>query len=155
MSKILFSVVLVFGVGIGFRGYAQTKSSGYEKSLADSLGADDYGMKMYTLVMLKTGPVELTDKAKRDSLFRGHLQNIGRLEKEGKLVVAGPLGSNDSHYEGIFIFTVKTKAEAQALLATDPAVGAGLLAADVYEWYGSAALPMYLPYHDKVQKKKF
>ncbi|WP_260392461.1 hypothetical protein [Empedobacter falsenii] len=36
--------------------------------------------------------------------FRGHLDNINRLVKEEKLVVAGPMGKNEKNYCGIFIF---------------------------------------------------
>lgn len=153
MCKTVFTIA--FMLCALFRVQAQSSATTYDKALADSLGADDYGMKMYTLVLLRTGPTQLQDKTQRDSLFRGHLQNIGRLAREGRLIVAGPLQKNDNHYEGIFIFNVKTKQEARSLLASDPAIAAGLLAVDIYGWYGSAALPLYLPYHDKVQKKKF
>lgn len=138
----------------GFCAGAQNLNPKYDKSLADSLGGDDYGMKKYTLVMLKTGSATVSDKSVSDSLFRGHMQNIGRLASEGKLVVAGPLQKNDKAYRGIFILNVKTTEEAKALLDSDPAVKAGLLDFELYGWYGSSALPMYLNYHDKVEKKK-
>ncbi|RYY83443.1 MAG: hypothetical protein EOO15_21400 [Chitinophagaceae bacterium] len=125
----------------------------YDKALADSLGADEYGMKMYVLVLLKTGAATGISKAQSDSLFAGHMANIGRLAAEGKLVVAGPLRKNERSLRGIFVFNVRSIADAQALLRSDPAVAAGLLDAELYEWYGSAALPTYLPNHDRVQKK--
>lgn len=133
---------------------ATAQNSTYNKILADSLGSDEYGMKMYTLVILKTGPNITTDKTLVDSLFGGHMKNIQRLASEGLLIVAGPLQKNDKSYRGIFILNVKTSGEAKALLETDPAVKSGLLEAEIYGWYGSAALPMYLPYHEKVQKTK-
>ncbi len=126
----------------------------YNKTLADSLGADNYGMKSYVLVLLKTGTNKLENKAKVDSLFRGHMENIGRLAKEGKLVVAGPLKKNEKSYRGIFILNVKTVEEAQVLLQTDPAVKEQLLEAECLGWYGSAALPMYLPFHEQVEKNR-
>src|SRR3569833_2380772 len=129
MYKTSLTMLLMFAMLLRLQ--AQSPAAVYDKALADSLGADEYGMKMYTLVMLKTGPTEMKDAAKRDSLFRGHLGKIMRLAKIGKLVVAGPLEANDNHYEGIFVFNVKTKQEAQSLLASDPAVGAGLLVADI------------------------
>jgi uncharacterized protein YciI len=82
------------------------------------------------------------------------MDNIKRLVDEGKLVVAGPLGKNDNTYRGIFILDVATIEEAQSLLQTDPAVKEGLLDAELYKWYGSAALPEYLPASDKVWKSK-
>lgn len=134
---------------------SQSTNSSYNKALADSLGADDYGMKSYVLVILKTGPVKVEDKAKSDSLFRGHLQNIGRLADIGKLVVAGPLKKNEKEYRGIFILNVTTPEEAQAILETDPAIKAKVFDCELFPWYGSAALPMYLRYTDAVSKKKF
>ena len=116
----------------------------YDATLAEMLGADAYGMKSYVLVILKTGSTVTTDDAFVASCFRGHLDNINRLEKEGKLVVAGPLATNEQQYRGIFIFDVATIEEACALLESDPAVEEGLLTADLFVWYGSAALPLYL-----------
>lgn len=133
--------------------HAQQDNPKYDKHLADSLGSDEYGMKRYVLVILKTGPATISEKPVVDSLFRGHMANIGRLAQEGKLVVAGPLQKNDKTYRGIFILNVKTLDEAKALLQTDPAIKANLLDSELYSWYGSAALPMYLKYHEKVGKK--
>jgi uncharacterized protein YciI len=126
----------------------------FNQALADSLGADEYGMKMYVLVILKTGSNKIENKAKVDSLFRGHMANIGRLANLGKLVVAGPLKKNEKTYRGIFILNAKTLDEAKALLDTDPAVKEKLLEAEMYEWYGSAALPVYLKTHSVIQKKE-
>ncbi len=133
---------------------AQHEGAGYDAELALKLGADDYGMKSYMLVILKTGQVQVEDRAVRDSLFAGHLQNIGRLADEGKLALAGPLGSNSNNYRGIFILDVKTREEAEELLQTDPVIKEGVLDADIYPWYGSAALPEYLKVHRKIEKAR-
>ncbi|HEX2532805.1 MAG TPA: YciI family protein [Chitinophagaceae bacterium] len=135
-------------------GRAQSDNPNYDKALAERLGGDDYGMKAYVLVLLKTGPRQIDKKEVTDSLFRGHMANIGRLAAEGKLVVAGPLKKNEKAYRGIFILNVKTLEEAQALLAADPAVKEELLAAELYQWYGSAALSEYLKAHERIEKKK-
>lgn len=71
--------------------YSQSDNPAYDKALADSLGGDDYGMKSYVLVILKTGSNSTDNKQLIDSLFRGHMDNIGRLADAGKLIVAGPL----------------------------------------------------------------
>lgn len=149
MKKLLALLILC---AAGFAANAQSSNPTYNKTLADSLGADDYGMKSYVLVILKTGHAKITDQAKVSELFRGHMDNIGRMAEAGKLVVAGPLGKNDKTYRGIFILDVKTLDEAKALLQTDPAVKAKLLDTELYEWYGSAALPVYLPVHGQVEK---
>ena len=132
---------------------AQSENPKYDSVLAKSLGGDDYGMKMYALVILKTGTASF-DKKKTDSLFTGHMANINRLADAGKLVVAGPLRKNDKTYRGIFILDAKTIEEANQLLETDPAVKEKLLDAEVFQWFGSAALPTYLPNHEKIERKK-
>ena len=152
MNKLLI-ILLLFVTGINL--HAQTGNPKYNQVLADSLGADDYGMKSYIFVMLKTGKAGSQDKAAVDSLFAGHMRNIGRLVKEGKLIVAGPMQKNTAGYRGIFILNVKTPDEAKLLFDTDPAIKAGLLDPELFQWYGSAALPMYLRYHDHVKKKDF
>ncbi len=138
----------------GVQAQAQTDNPKYDKALAESLGGDDYGMKPYVLVILKTGSNTTADKETTNRLFRGHMDNIGRLVSEGKLIVAGPLQKNDQNYRGIFILNVKTTEEARLLLETDPAVKEKLLEAEVYGWYGSAALPEYLKAHEKIERKK-
>ena len=75
--------------------------------------------------------------------------------EEGKLIVAGPLGKNDQQYRGIFIFTgLESMEEAEEILQTDLAIQNGLLDYEVFTWYGSAALPEYLPISDKIWKSK-
>jgi uncharacterized protein YciI len=123
----------------------------YEKALADSLGGDEYGMKSYFFVILKTGANKTTDKKLISESFRGHMDNINRLIKERKLIVAGPLEKNENSYRGIFILDkIKTIEEAKELLQTDPAIKNGLLAYEIFTWYGSAALPEYLPFSEKI-----
>lgn len=132
---------------------AQTESSKYNKALADSLGADEYGMKMYVMVILKSGSNKTQDTAVRNKLFVGHMANINRMAAAGKLVVAGPFEKNAKGYRGIFILNVPTIAEATTLLETDPAVHAKIFEPELYEWYGSAALPIYMKYNEVVKKK--
>ncbi len=134
--------------------WAQIENPKYDKALADSLGADAYGMKSYVLVILKSGSATIEEKGKMAAIFRGHLDNINRLAKAGKLVVAGPLGKNDKAYRGIYVFDVKTTEEAETLLKTDPAIESGLLDAELFSWYGSAALPAYLKVHERIEKER-
>jgi len=133
--------------------WAQNQNPHYDKELSDSLGADQYGMKPYILVILKTGTAKIEDKEKVSELFRGHMENINKLAEENKLIVAGPMGKNENAYRGIFILNIKTKEEAAKLVELDPAVKEGLLAVDFYEWYGSAALPVYLETAKKITKE--
>ncbi|MCK9281582.1 MAG: hypothetical protein M0P71_13230 [Melioribacteraceae bacterium] len=134
---------------------AQSTNPNYDSELAKKLGADDYGMKSYIFVMLKTGSNESTDKAFKDSCFAGHLANITKLVKDNKLIVAGPMGKNNNAYRGIFILNVTTFDEATELLKTDPAINAKFLEAELYNWYGSAALSEYLKTSDIIWKVGF
>lgn len=126
----------------------------YDPVLAQKLGGDEYGMKSYVLVILKTGTNQTTDKTLINNSFRGHMENINHLVKEGKMTVAGPLGKNENAYRGIFILNVTTFEEAESLLQNDAAIKEGLLDFDLYKWYGSAALPEYLDLSDKIWKIK-
>ncbi|KQC01928.1 YciI family protein [Pedobacter sp. Hv1] len=154
MKKLMF---LSLFLSMAFMLKAQDKKTNpnYDASLAKQYGADDYGMKMYVLVILKTGSNTSETKAKTDSLFAGHMENMGKLVKVNKLIVAGPLAKNDKTYRGIFILNTKSIEEAKELLATDPAVKAKLLDAELFNWYGSAALAEYLKADDKIGKYKF
>ncbi len=134
--------------------FAQTKPA-YDSILAKKLGGDDYGMKHYVFVLLKTGPTKNVPKAKQDSLFGGHMKNIGRLADEGKLALAGPFGDNKKDYRGLFIFNVATVEEAEKIAQSDPAIKAGLLTAEFTLWYGSASLMATPDLHKKLQKKSF
>ena len=132
----------------------ENENPAYDAGLASRLGADDYGMKMYVLVILKTGDNDSVTAGESQELFRGHLDNIGRLVKEGKMIIAGPLGKNELSYRGIFIMDMSDIDEVRDIMQSDPAISAGLLNVELMPWYGSAALPEYLPASDKIWKKK-
>ncbi|MDR6527053.1 uncharacterized protein YciI [Chryseobacterium rhizosphaerae] len=126
----------------------------FNQELATSLGADQYGMKAYTIVMLTTGSTKIDDKAKMGALMKGHMANIGELADEGKIIVAGPfLEKNKENYRGMFIFNTKSKEEAEQWVKTDPAVQAGVFSYEIFPWYGSAALPLYLKHHEEISKE--
>jgi uncharacterized protein len=126
----------------------------FNKALSDSLGADAYGMKKYVWVILKTGTVTIDDQASRDSIFKGHMSNINRLVQEKKLMIAGPLAKNDLSYRGIFIFQSDSIPQVKQWVETDPVIQSGIMEATYLNWYGSAALPMYLPYHTQIEQQK-
>lgn len=135
------------------RAVAQTPAA-YDSTLAAKVGADERGMRMYTLVLLTPGPRTDIPKAERDSLFRGHMANIGRMAEAGQLVLAGPFEDNPS-YAGLYVFTTPTIAETRPLLQSDPAIAGGALAVELYEWYGTAAVMELPELHKRIQKKGF
>lgn len=134
---------------------AQNTSNNYDSVLAKKLNADAYRMKKYYLVLLKTGPTVISDKAKLDSIFSGHMKNIQWLASQNKLVLAGPLGKNDNNYEGIFILNTDNKKEAVGMIETDRAVHSKILTAEYYMYYGSASLQQIPEMHNKIQRKHF
>lgn len=133
---------------------AQNNNPNYDEALAKELGADDYGMKSYVFVNLKTGPAKIEDKAVRDSCFAGHFANMAKLGEEKKLVLAGPYGKNDNTYRGLFIFDVATTEEAHELMKGDPTITSGIFEVEMYEWYGSAALITHQEKADKIWQQK-
>ena len=141
-------------------GFAQTADTvktavRYDEVLAKKLGADERGMRMFVLCILKTGPKDAEIKGKeREDLFTGHFGNINRLAEEGKLAVAGPFGKNDKTYRGLYIFNVSTVEEAEKLVVLDPAVKAGIFVPELTLWYGSAAMLVVNETHKKLEKPK-
>lgn len=136
---------------------AQTKTAEpapqYDAELARSLGADERGMRSYVLVILKTGPKSIEDKAERAKIFQGHFANMERLAAEKKLAVAGPLDGKEGR-RGIFIIATPDIEEARRYVATDPVIISGLMEAEYHKLYGSAALMMVNEVHGKIQKKQ-
>ena len=131
---ILLTTLLIANLGFGQAVKDTTVANpNYDKALAEKLGGDDYGMKSYFLVILKTGTNTSTDRDLISESFKGHMDNIHRLVAEGKLIVAGPLAKNEHNYRGIFILNnIPTVEEAKELLQTDPAIKNGLLGFDIF-----------------------
>jgi uncharacterized protein YciI len=77
--------------------------------------------KTYSFVFLhKKSSPEPLPKEQLDKIMEGHLANIGRLAKEGKLLVAGPFDGGG----GIFILNTTSPDEARLWLSTDPGIQA-------------------------------
>ena len=150
-KTILFFILIMFAFVML---HAQTNNN-FDSVLAKKLQADEYGMKSYVFVILKKGTANITDKKILDTIFRGHMANIKRLAAENKLLLAGPMGDNDKNYEGIFVFNTGDVNEAKQWLGTDPAIKSNDLDAEVYAWYGPAALQEVISINQKLQKKSF
>ncbi|HEX6159005.1 MAG TPA: YciI family protein [Thermoanaerobaculia bacterium] len=150
----VLSLLLLALTCIGTAGVTAEERA-YDPELAKRLGADERGMKMYVLCILKTGPKDADVQGDaRKEIFAGHFANIGKLADEGKLAVAGPFGKNDKAYRGLYIFNVATVEEAEKLVLLDPAVKAGVFVAELTPWYGSAAMMAVHDTHKKIEKPK-
>lgn len=124
----------------------------YDAELAKSLGADERGMRPYVLVILKTGPKKMAAGEERNTMFRGHFANMGKLAGEKKLVLAGPLDGKEGR-RGIFVFNTPDIDTAKTWVATDPVIVNGEMEAEYHKFYGSAALMMVNEVHGKIEKK--
>ena len=149
-----YILITVFCLLSSIHLHAQEINKNYDEALAKELKADEFGMKKYVLVILKTSNTPELPKPKRDSVFKGHMANINRLATDGKLVVAGPLSKNEAGYRGIFILDVEQIEQAKLLVDTDPVVKSKMMTAEYYNWYGSAALKETLKIHSKIEKLK-
>jgi uncharacterized protein YciI len=152
--KMKISILLGLFLLVGITAAGQTFNPNYNSTLARKTGADEYGMKIYVLVILKSGSNKVTDEAERDSLFAGHMRNIRNLAGMKKLIVAGPLENNEKSYRGIFILDTQSFEEAKALMDPDPTIKQKVFDVELYQWYGSAALPEYLESADKIWKSR-
>ena len=151
--SIAICAALLLGTAAQAKDDEPAVNENYDAELAAKLGGDQYGMKPYVLVLLKTGPKdsEIKDQERAD-LFSGHMKNIGKLADEGKLAVAGPFRKNDQGMRGLFILNVATVEEAQEIANTDPAVKAGIFTVELTPWYGSASLMATPDIHKKIAK---
>lgn len=123
----------------------------YDLQLANRLGADEYGMRSYVMVLLESGDAGGEGQPMTRELMEGHLANISRLAEEGKMVVAGPFGA-PSPYRGIFLFNTDNLDSAKSWMDSDPAIQAGLLKGSLHPWYGSAALIETAAIHKRIEK---
>jgi uncharacterized protein YciI len=150
LNRLLACLVLVIA---SHAALAQQEKPPYDEQLAQSLGADERGMRHYVFVVLKTGPTRVPDGPKREEMFRGHFANMNRLAAEGKLAVAGPFDGVEG-WRGLFIFAVDDIEEARKLVATDPVIVNGEMVAEYHKLYSSAALMLVPKTHDKITKKR-
>jgi uncharacterized protein YciI len=129
MKRIITTVALLFICGSLL---AETSPGGYE-------------MTTYYMVFLRKGPNwTATSTPETKEIQQAHLANIVRLQKEGKMAVAGPF-MDRGDILGIFIYQNVTSDEAKALTETDPAVRAGRLVMEVHPWYAAKGLKVDPP----------
>ena len=149
MKNILFTILLLGCVSIvsaqkkespqktdstSEKGKIKKASSTSTTSAGNEITTDAPKMKQYFFVMLTKGSNRSQDSTTAANLQKGHMDNMGKMAKEGKLLVAGPFG-DDGEWRGIFILDCATKEEAEALVKADPAVQAGRLGYEIRPWW--------------------
>jgi len=91
-------------------------------------------MKRYWLVLLQKGPNRNQDSISAEKIQAAHMANITRLAKEGKLIMAGPIGVEDD-LRGIFLMNCSDSTEVENFVKTDSAVITGRLVMKYYPWW--------------------
>jgi uncharacterized protein len=91
-------------------------------------------MKRYWLVLLQKGPNRNQDSLSAEKIQAAHMANINRLNKKGKLIMAGPIGIEDD-LRGIFLMNCKDSTEVENFVRTDSAVITGRLIMKYYPWW--------------------
>lgn len=100
-------------------------------------------MMRYYMVFLRRGPAWTSAATPETTkVSQGHMANIQRLTKEGRMVVAGPFEgqTGDRALTGIFVLRVASMEEAKALTENDPAVKAGRFVYEIAPWWGPKSL---------------
>ena len=94
--------------------------------------ASGRALESHTLVYLRTGPRTGLTKEQQQAVFAGHMANMQRLAREGKLLLAGPYGRSrsDPALRGIFVMATADAGEARSWAETDPGFAEGVFALD-------------------------
>lgn len=113
---------------------ANTNGPG-KAEITDAFVQEQVGrQRWYWLLMLSIGPTGDQSEDEVDTIQVAHLRHMFTLRGRGQLIMFGPIQDVDP-LRGIGVLTVETLAEAEALMADDPAVLAGRLVADVRPWF--------------------
>jgi uncharacterized protein YciI len=92
-------------------------------------------MVQFQMALLKKGPKwDATAEQERGQVLQRHFANVMSLLDTGRAVIAGPM-ADDTDLAGIFVLRASTAAEAKAWVEDDPAVKAGLFAAEMHPWW--------------------
>jgi uncharacterized protein YciI len=92
------------------------------------------GMTIYYLGLLLKGPAWTAEETPEvEALQQAHLAYLDGLRTRGVLVIVGPI-LDGGVLRGTGVYKVASLAEAQALMAADPAVQAGRFAFEVHPW---------------------
>lgn len=91
--------------------------------------------KKYCVRIYKAGPYRNQPEDEVQQIQTAHLRYLFHLRAEGKLVINGPV-LDDPELKGISIFNTTDKDEVKRLSDGDPAVKAGRLVYEIYEWFG-------------------
>jgi len=103
-----------------------------------------YIMKKYFIAFLKEGPNRNHSKEEATKIQNEHMAHLGKLADEKRACLIGPFGQDaDSDIQGIIVFSVPDKAEAERLASLDPAVKAGRLVIEIQPWWAAKGSELF------------
>jgi uncharacterized protein YciI len=107
-------------------------------------------LESYSFVLLRRGPrSEEYDDAELDRLQAAHLAFLDEMRDAGHLVLAGPFSDQpDDSLRGLCVYVTDLETT-RALVAGDPSVRAGRLAAEAMTWW---SLPGAVTFHPEVRR---
>lgn len=135
MSKI-FILLCLISLGMQAQTNNTKKKEGDKQPATENKQIEEFEMKQYFFVILKTGPNRAQDSAAAAEIQKGHLEHLTKMYLEGKMDIAGPF-MDDWVARGICIYNVATKEEVEELVSRDPAIKSGRLVAEIHPWYAA------------------
>jgi uncharacterized protein len=111
-----------------------TQPEKYDLSKDTTVYTED--MKRFWLVLLQKGPNRNQDSLSAEKIQAAHMANINRLAKEGKIIMAGPIGV-EGDLRGIFLMNCADSTEVENFVKTDSAVITGRLIMKYYPWWAA------------------
>lgn len=88
-------------------------------------------MDVSIAVLYEPGPSWVQGQSLSQQPLRPHLEYLLAMHEQGRLIMGGPFADGTG---GLIVLSVKDMAEAEQLVAKDPAVVAGILKADIRGW---------------------
>ena len=88
-----------------------------------------YVLKVTRLEMLTEGATE-----EEDGVVSDHYNHLKKNLEEGIVVLMGRTTTSDEDTMGLVIFRAESKAEAERIMASDPAIHGGVMSAKLYPY---------------------
>jgi uncharacterized protein YciI len=98
--------------------------------------SDEPALEPHVICLLRSAPnrPDLSE-AELDAIQERHVAYQQQLRADGKIAAAGPFSDQpDESWRGLTMYVTSLE-EARALAAADPAVVAGRLVVDVFQWW--------------------
>ena len=128
LTRILFSFLALSTVA------AQTPAPSAPSSSSQSAAPIQFDSFIVAL-LVRPADAPGVAQTELDQLGAEHIANIRRLEKEGKLLKAGPTEDySGRNIRGVYIFKTDSLETARAWAATDPLIQRGRLKPEFFKW---------------------